>query len=1017
MGKREKRSIKKSHLLRVMQKFIKPCVIWLLIFMFLLGSVSFGFTALADTDDEDENEDDDPNRDIVSLYEISQDDNPPPPENYEQFFNEIEDKEVRFRYNDYLLAHTDSPKPDKTYIIEASDYIESSTTTTEILTDFEGNPGLSVQTEEYGMIEWDVIVSEAGLYNIAVEYFNITGRNSDIQRTLYINDELPYFEAGLIEFNRVWINETNDFMTDNTGNQIRPVQIEKHTWQTNAITDPANGYTQPLYFYLNEGSNRITLSSVREPMVIRSLIIYQAPSTPLYNDISRSGQQPASGETIVIQGQHADRKSSPMLIPMTDRSSPAPNPHSSRHVMLNNIGGEMWSIPGQWIEWDFYVPADGLYNIAMSVKQNIIQDTHVYRNITINGENPFKEMEAVPFAYSNTWRVDTLGDDEPYLFYLTQGHHTIRMEVTLGGFAPYLRNIHDEVLTLNNIYRQIIMITGASPDLYRDYQIAMRLPWLRDEMIKMRDSMDRLYDGLTLISGRNVQRDAVLRTASTQFQRIIDKIEDTPRELSGMQNSIGALGTWMMLIRNQPLAVDRIFILPAGENPPSLNTGFFASLWHEIVSLVLSFFIDYSAVGNVADAEEAKSITVWIGTTGVVQPGALTNIAQAGRDQANAVRALIDESFTPVTGTNVDLMLVDMAMLLPATLSGQGPDVSLLVGPDVPMNYGLRGAVADLSQFPDFNEVAARFHPESMIPYRFRDHAFALPVTQTFPMLFYRSDVLEELELEVPDTWDDVRNTLSVLNENNMTFGIPVGDIGSSSLAFAMMLYQAGGEFYGYDGKYSALDSPLSLNVFRDFTRLFTDYGLPQAFDAINRFRTGEMPLLVMDFAIYNILQVFAPEIHGLWGFRKVPGTIGPDGTINYSTIAGGSATVMLERSENKAGAWEFMKWWTSADIQSTFGNKLESLLGPAARYPTANEEAFMRMPWALQDFNALLEQYEHIISIPQVPGGYFTGRQIFNAFYAVVTDGRSNPREALRDNVRYINDEINFKRMEFGID
>jgi len=304
-----------------------------------------------------------------------------------------------------------------------------------------------------------------------------------------------------------------------------------------------------------------------------------------------------------------------------------------------------------------------------------------------------------------------------------------------------------------------------------------------------------------------------------------------------------------------------------------------------------------------------------------------------------------------------------------------------------------------------------------MVAYSFRDHAFALPVTQTFPMLFYRRDVLEELELEVPETWDDVRDALSVLSENNMQFGLPVWDMNASAGTFAMMLYQAGGRFYGDDGLYSDLDSAVSLNVFRDFTRFFTDFGLPQAFDAANRFRTGEMPMLVIDYSLYNALQVFAPEIHGLWGFTKVPGTMGDDGVVNHTTTVGGFATVMLERTENKDEAWEFMKWWTSTDTQASFGKILESLLGPAARYPTANEEAFMQLPWATQDFNSLMAQYNYIVGIPQVPGGYFTNRQIFNAFYAVVTDDRSNPREALRDNVRYINDEISFKRWEFGLD
>jgi hypothetical protein len=43
--------------------------------------------------------------------------------------------------------------------------------------------------------------------------------------------------------------------------------------------------------------------------------------------------------------------------------------------------------------------------------------------------------------------------------------------------------------------------------------------------------------------------------------------------------------------------------------------------------------------------------------------------------------------------------------------------------------------------------------------------------------------------------------------------------------------------------------------------------------------------------------------------------------------------------------------------------------------------------------------------------------RQINNAFHIVVTEEKIGPREALTDFVRYINDEITYKRQEFGLD
>ena len=71
---------------------------------------------------------------------------------------------------------------------------------------------------------------------------------------------------------------------------------------------------------------------------------------------------------------------------------------------------------------------------------------------------------------------------------------------------------------------------------------------------------------------------------------------------------------------------------------------------HEASTFFSSFFIDYNNIGNVTDEKNQRSITVWIGS---------------GRDQANTIKAMIDETFTPETGINVNLKLVNMGTLLP----------------------------------------------------------------------------------------------------------------------------------------------------------------------------------------------------------------------------------------------------------------------------------------------------------------------------------------------------------------
>ena len=914
---------------------------------------------------------------------------------------------TRFHFSEYMAENANLPRPDSHYIIEAADYVLAEGMVPIILQDFEGVAGTSLWTDEMGLIEWEVHVAQSGLYNISIQYYSYEGKSSDIQRAIFINGEQPFFEANQVEFPRTWVNQLPYIRRDNRDNDLRPVQVEYHTWRHAFVRDSLGAYNEPFSFYLQQGRNTIGFYSLREPMVIRQLHVHQAPEILPYSQaIAAFGNTPTPQIGVIrVEGQEANRRSSPMLAPQADNSGPGVEPYSPRAIRINHIGGDSWAEPGSWIEWDFYVPQEGLYNIALNVRQHFTRGTSTFRRITINGEVPFAEMEAVAFPFDTGWRVEVLGDgSEPYMFWLNAGMNTIKIEAMLGDYAHYYREIQDAVLNLNNLYRQIIMIVGLSPDIFRDYRIGTRLPHLEGELRRERERLDYIYARLNYLADGRGERDAVINNLSVLITRLYSNIENIPRRIHDFRINIGSLGTWLMQVREQRLAVGEIYIISVGEAMPTLNNGFFAQLWHEIQTLFFSFFIDYNTIGDVVEGDDASTVTVWLGT---------------GRDQANVIRGMMDESFTRDHDININLMLVDIATLLPATLSGQGPDVTLMLGQDLPMNFGMRGAAMNLAQFPEFNEVTQRFSEAAMTPFTFDGMTFALPETLTFNMLFYRRDVLYELGLDPPDTWDDVRASMSVLAQHHMEFGLPLeaGGFNITDMTFAMFLFQNGGDFYNADGSLSALDSDISLTAFRDFARYFTDYRLPVVYDFANRFRAGDMPIAVADYTNYNMLQVFAPEIRGLWGFRPIPGTVQPDGSINRAVATGGSAVVMMSAAEDPLASWEFMKWWTSADVQVQFGRGMESLMGAAARHPTANLEAFSQMPWPLRDYENLGAQFAHARGIPQVPGGYFTPRQIRNAFYTATVQQTVGPREALTEFVRLINDEIRAKRIEFGLD
>ena len=916
-------------------------------------------------------------------------------------------------YEDYILDYTQAATPDDEIVIQASEYAQVSGMEPVIMTDFQGDQGDALWTDETGLITYEMSVEEAGLYNIGLTYYPVEGKNSAIQRAFFIDGLLPYRELANVEFDRLWQDRITEITTDNQGNDLKPAQIEVPNWLFGIVEDYQGYYTEAFKVYLEPGIHTLTMISVREPMVIKDIRFYQEAAIPTYetlvDEYKALGYQEATGETITIQAENSTMKSSQMLYPVVDHSSPAVEPYSAKNNKNNTIGGNNWRSAGQWIEWEVTVPYDGLYEIGLNVQQNFVRGIYTTRKLSIDGKVPFVEAGAIPFVYDSSWRVEMIGGETPYQFYLTEGTHTLRLEVVLGDLAPVMREMEETVRSLNEIYRRVLSVTGSSPDQYRDYQIKKTIPGLAEDLAYEKERITWILDTLQEMAGEVSDREAGLITILDQFDELMDDIEDMPKQLTQFKINVGSLGTWMTQAIEQPLQIDEIYIKAPSANTPKIKDSWWQKAIHEIKTLFYSFIIDYNAIGNVAQEGDDNVITVWIGT---------------GRDQAKVMKSLIDEEFTKETGINVNLMLVDMATLLPATISGQGPDVAMQVTNDFPMNYGMRNAVADLSQFDGFDDVTSWFYDSAMVPYTFEDQCFGLPEQQTFNMLFYRKDILKELDLEVPKTWDDVKVALSVLSKNQMGFGLlPSGYAAGgmivppvSEAVFGMFLYQYGGEFYANNAMESGLDSDIAINAFKEFTEYYTDYGLEREFDIVNRFRTGEMPLVIANYTTYNTLQVSAPEIKGLWGFTEVPGMIQEDGSVKSEVAAEGTACIMMEQSENKQGAWEFMKWWVSADTQSNFGREMEGLMGAAARYPTANIEAFGKLPWPAEDYLALKEQFETVKGIPQVPGGYFTARHLNNAFYQVVVGTDIGPRESLTDYVRYIDDEITYKREEFGL-
>ncbi len=917
-------------------------------------------------------------------------------------------------YKNYIIKYKSIPSPQVEINVDITNFNCSSDYAT-IAENIGDKKGKCIETGVEGYVEWEVNIENEGLYNICLEYYPSQGKGSSIIRSLLIDGQLPFDEAGNLTFSRSFTN-ANEIINDMGGNQIRPTQIEKPMWMTTNIFDSLGYNNEPLKFYLSKGLHQIRFETVKEPMTISAMKFYQTPKLKDYSQLSsdyiKKGYLDTIDEYVEIQGEQADLKSDNAIYPISDFSSPATHPSSYSKILLNTIGGSKWQNTGQWVSWQFNVPKTGLYKIGVTARQNVVAGQASYRSIYIDGEIPCAQLNAYKFPYDTSWKAFSLGGDEnPYKFYLTEGMHTIKMKVSLGELTEFIQSVNASVNILNKIYMDLLMVTGPVPDKDRNYSFEKIIPDVLKKMNQQSIVLNQIYDDFIKLNEVSSSQTTQLLTLSKQLKKMSDNPEKIASLFYDFVINISILGSWVSTVKQQPLEIDYISVASKNVKLPNTDLGIISNIVYSIQQFFASFFIDYSNIG--ATNKNTSSVRVWI---------------TSGRDQANSLNQLTKNFFTSETGINVNIQLVPYGSLLTAVIANKGPDVVLSNFQNDPLNYAIRGAVVDLKQFDDFPEIAKRFQNSAMEPLTFNGHVYGLPETQNFPMLFYRTDILNELNISVPQTWDDVIGMLPILQKKNLSFGLPQpympNLLGMGMHSFATFLYQMDGKFYNEGGISSALDSDQSINAFFKWIKFYNEYFLPAQYDFNTRFRSGEVPIGIADYGTYNILSVFAPELDGMWKFSLVPGTKKADGTIDRTIASIITATIMMQNSKNKNDAWEFMKWFSSAETQEQYGNELESIMGIAARYQTANIQALYHIPWSTKDFKILMEQWQLTKGIPEVPGSYMTSRYLDFAFkraYIVTSSNLSSnnltdPGEILQDQVELINDEITDKRREFGL-
>lgn len=848
----------------------------------------------------------------------------------------------------------------------------------------------------------------AGGYWLSVVYRAIPGRQINPEASFTLTGADAQYQQSLY-FARRWVDiHTNGrFQLDSNGNEVLPKTQEESVWQQAVYGLSAE--TGSAAVQLEKGEYTLNLKLASEAVEIGDvrLISEQPQSYESYLASVKNPQSAAEAEPVTLETELIAAKSDSSIIATYDRSSPTISPNYPDTIALNIVGGGAYSEQGQWIEWHFSVEKDGFYSISARYQQDGLRELGVGRKIYIDGVIPFAEFDNFLFPYCTNYSTLTLADEagEPYAVYLTAGEHTLRMEVSQTHLEQAIIELKNYISECNSMYRRIISITGADPDIYRDYYLDKELPEL---MPFLNDSVTHLNALAASIEACSEDGEgsesATLHDTVRTLERFIKKPYKIPATLSEFKNRIDSMADLIQTLETQSLTLDYITFTP--KDIPQEEQGFFGKLWSGVSKTFnylgfrfKAFLASFSGEDRTTSGTAPRTIKVWINMGDILVSG-----SASGRDQMQIIRQLSDDSFTTEHNISVEFSLVSAGdTLSQAILAGKGPDVALFVGEQTVVNLGIRGVLADMTEMPDYDALAAQVYDSALVPFTFGGGVYAMPVTQTFNMMFVRDDIFSELGLAVPNTWDDFYAVQKKLAEKKLEIGIP-----ESQDIFEMLLMQHGGSIYNEDCTASALKSQEAVEAFAQWTDLYIKYTLPLSFSFVNRFRTGEMPIGIMSYTMYNQLCVAAPEIKDQWSMYPVPATVRADGTLDRSQASVNTGCVIMKGSEELDAAYEFMRWWIDSKTQTEFGRQVESVLGKSARYNTANSVTFGQLNWTGRELEVLREARRDVSDTPQTMVTYYVSRCISNAFRRVVYS-YEKPRDVI---YRYSDDlDLEFDR------
>jgi multiple sugar transport system substrate-binding protein len=182
--------------------------------------------------------------------------------------------------------------------------------------------------------------------------------------------------------------------------------------------------------------------------------------------------------------------------------------------------------------------------------------------------------------------------------------------------------------------------------------------------------------------------------------------------------------------------------------------------------------------------------------------------------------------------------------------------------------------------------------------------------------MFYREDVFEDLGLEPPTTWDELEAVGETITSETDLYAISpyyqAGNNGQNLYLWSSYLWSNGGDIFD-ENMNPVFNNAEGLEATERYINLLRDGLAPDGSvqfgeqDARTHFKQGRSAMWIGWWWVYSDFNSGdgVEEVLGNVGFSTVPSWEGEEQVSAVSTFPLG----MMESSQNKEAAWEFMKW------------------------------------------------------------------------------------------------------------